>query len=116
MAYTPSQHTVTNKALGIGQATPTDARSYYFQPDIFVYRPYQSTAEVLSYLDTDAKRTGQFSIIVNDGTLDTTTGQFTGGVNKEYWFKDGVTDGDLVEKPVGTGGGGGFTVGIVDDF
>jgi hypothetical protein len=116
MAYTPSQHTVTNKALGIGQATPTDARSYYFQSDIFVYRPYQDTAEVLAYLDTAQKRTGQFSIFINDGTLDSTTGEFTGGVVHEWWFKDGVADGDLVEKLAGGGGGGSFSVSVVDDF
>ena len=116
MAYAASQHTVTNKALGIGQATPTDARSYYFQSDIFVYRPYQDTTEVLAYLVTPQSRTGQFSIFINDGTLDSTTGEFTGGVVHEYWFKDGVADGDLVEKLAGGGGGGSFSVSVVDDF
>jgi len=113
MAYTPTQHTVTNKSLGIAQAVPTDARSYYYQADIFKYRTYQDESEVLAYLNTDASRTGQFSIYINDGTLDTTTGVFTGGTLTEWWFKDGVTDADLVEK---TGGGGGFTVTTVDDL
>lgn len=112
MAYNPSQHTVTNKAVGFAQPTPPDARSYFFQSDIFVYRHYQDTAEVLAYLDTSASRTGNFSIFINDGTLDTTTGQFTGGTVTEWWFKDGVTDGDLVQKT----GGGGFTVTTVDDL
>jgi hypothetical protein len=115
MAYISSQHTVSNKPLGIGQAIPTDARSYYYQTDIFKYRPYEDTAEVLAYLDTPASRTGQFSIFINDGTLDTTTGEFTGGSVTEYWFKDGVADSDLVAK-TGGGGGGGFSVDVVDDF
>ena len=53
------------------------------------------------------------AIIINDGTLDTVTGEFTGGTVTEWWFKDGVADADLVEK---TGGGGGFTVTTVDDL
>jgi hypothetical protein len=113
MAYIPSKHTVTNKPLGIGQAIPTDARSYYYQTDILTYRPYQDEAEVLAYLNTPASRTGQFSIYINDGTLDETTGEFTGGTITEWWFKDGVTDADLVEK---TGGGGGMDVIVTDDF
>jgi hypothetical protein len=109
MAYIPSQHTVTNKPLGIAQAVPTDARSYFYQTDIFKRRPYQSEAEVLAYLNTDASRTGQFSIFINDGTLDETTGEFTGGTITEWWFKDGVTDADLVEKTGGGGSGSSYT-------
>lgn len=114
MAYNPNLHTPTNKSLGIGQAIPTDARSYFFQEDILKYRPFQSAVEVLAYLNTAASRTGQFSIYLNDGTLDTGTGEFTGGVVHEYWFKDGVTDPDLIEKT--SAGGGGFTTTVVDDL
>ena len=113
MAYISSQHTISNKPIGIGQAVPTDGRTYYYQTDIFKYRPFQSEAEVLAYLDTPASRTGHMAIIINDGTLDTVTGEFTGGTVTEWWFKDGVADADLVEK---TGGGGGFTVTTVDDL
>lgn len=115
MAYDPNIHTPTNKSLGIGQAIPTDARSYFFQTDISKYRPFQNTTEILAYLNTTASRTGQFSIYLNDGTLDSTTGVFTGGLIHEYWFKDGTDDADLVEKLAG-GGGGGFTTTVVDDL
>lgn len=105
MSYDPNIHVATNKPLGIGQAIPTDARSYFYQSDIATYRPYQDTTEVTDYLNSDASRTGQFSIYINDGTLDEGTGEFTGGTITEWWFKDGVTDGDLVEKTSGGGGG-----------
>lgn len=116
MAYDPNIHTPTNKSLGIGQAIPTDARSYYFQTDIQTYRPFQDTAEVLDYLTTTASRTGQFSIFINDGTLDETTGEFTGGAIHEYWFKNGVTDSDLIEKVSSGGGGGSLDIIVTDDF
>lgn len=114
MAYNPNLHTPTNKSLGIGQAIPTDARSYYYDETLHKYRPFQDAVEVLSYLNSDASRTGQFSIYINDGTLDTGTGEFTGGTIHEYWFKNGVTDGDLIEKT--SAGGGGFTSEVVDDL
>jgi len=95
MPYNPSLHTITNKSLGVAQGNPTDARSYFYDEANFVYRPYNSTAEVLSYLNTPKSRTGHFSIIV--GT-------------KEYWFKEGAADGDLAEK------GGGEVVFTNDIF
>lgn len=36
-----------------------------------------------------------------------TVGILTGGSVVEYWYKDGIADGDLVEKSSGSGGGGG---------
>jgi len=97
-SYSPALHTVTNKALGIAQANPTDARSYYYDPSLFLYRPYQSTSEVLAYLNLSKYRTGQFSIIVNNGGTLNPDGTFSGGTFDEYWFKDGVANGDLVIK------------------
>lgn len=85
--YNPSLHTVTNKAIGIAQATPTDARSYYFDASTFVYRPYANRAEILAYLNLAKYRTGQFSIILDSA-----------GQRWELWFRDGVTDGSLVYK------------------
>lgn len=94
MAYNPSLHTTTNKALGIAQANPTDARSYF--SDGITYRPYASTAEVLSYLNTATFRAGSFSIYVS-----------LAGVIHEYWFKDGTADVNLVEKSAGASGAAG---------
>lgn len=104
MAYNPNLHVPTNKPVGIGQAIPTDGRSYYYDEALFKYRPYQSEAEVLAYLNTAASRTGQFSIFINDGTLES-DGTFTGGTITEYWFKDGTDDADLIVKESGGGGG-----------
>jgi lysophospholipase L1-like esterase len=101
--YNPALHTVTNKALGIAQAVPTDARSYYYDANLFLYRPYQSTAEVLSYLNLSKYRIGHFPIIVNSGTLQS-GGTFTGGTVTKYWFKDGVTNSDLVAESANSGG------------
>lgn len=91
MAYLASDHTTTNKPLGIGSAVPTDARSYFFDKANFLYRPYVSTAEVVAYLDTATKRTGSFPVYINDtGTLNGSTGVLSGGKVKEYWFTDPV--------------------------
>jgi len=101
MAFNPSLFTATNKPIGLTGA-PVDARTYYYDGVNFVFRAYVSTAEVLAYL-LGNNRIGQFSIIINTGgTL--VNGVITGGTNAEWWFKDGISDGDLVLK--GSGGGG----------
>lgn len=83
---------ITGKAL--------DGRSYYHDTVNFTYRAYVSTAEVLSYLPSSDNRKGQFPVIINTGgTL--TNGVITGGTNDEWWFKDGVADGNLVLKNSG---------------
>jgi len=97
MSFNATQHIVFNKPVGIAQALPTDARSYFYDAVNFTYRPYQNTAEVLAYLDQAKYRKGQFPIIINTGgTL--SGGLITGGVNEEWWFKDGASDADLVQK------------------
>jgi hypothetical protein len=104
MPYSGSPHIVFNKPVGIAQAIPTDARTYFLDEVNFRYREYVSTAEVLSYLANPVYRKGHFPIIVNaGGTL--LNGVITGGTNTEYWFKDGVTDDDLVVRSgAGTAG------------
>lgn len=95
--YNPSLHATVNKSLGMSQAGPTDARSYFYDENNFVYRPYVSIQEVKTYLTLPKFRTGQFDIIVNTGgTL--ASGVITGGTNAVYYFKDGTTDNDLVFK------------------
>lgn len=75
-----------NKPVGMAQAAPTDARSYYYDGSSFTYRPYNSTSEVLSYLNTATKRSGHFPIFVSSG-----------GVVRSYMFRNGVLDANLVE-------------------
>ena len=54
--------------------------------------PFVSTASALSSIEIDRRHIG-LTVIVDDGT---------GAV--EYWFKDGVTNGDLEAKSTGGGG------------
>lgn len=56
--------------------------------------PFVSTASALSSIEIDRRHIG-LTVIVDDGT---------GAV--EYWFKDGVTNGDLEAKASGGPGGG----------
>lgn len=93
--YNPALHTVTNKAIGVAQANPVDARSFYF--DAPTYRPFKDTGEVKAYLNIPKNRVGGFSIFVREGgTLSGTT--FTGGVLNEYWFRNGTADSNLILK------------------
>jgi hypothetical protein len=96
--YNPSRHTVSNKAYGVAQAAPTDARSMFYDEDNFVYRAYVSTAEVLTYLSLPKYRTGQFDIVVNTGGVLGVNGVITGGTNAIWFFRDGTADGDLILK------------------
>jgi len=106
--YNPSLHTATNKSIGL-TGKPVDARTYYYDSVNFTYRPYVSSAEVLGYLNTADSRKGNFPIIINSGgTL--SGGVVTGGVNTEWWFRNGTADGDLVLKTTASGGGGGVEI------
>lgn len=96
MAYNPSLHTASNKSYGV-TGLPIDARSYYYDVATFTYRPYASTAEVLSYLVGNQRR-GNFSIFIN---ISTTVGSNTTVELTEWWWKDGIADGYLVEKSSG---------------
>jgi hypothetical protein len=95
--YNPANGTVSNKSYAPGQAVPTDFRTMYYDPTNFTMRPYQSTAEVLQYLNILKYRFGNFDIIINTGgTLN--QGIITGGVNEVWFFKNGTSDADLVRK------------------
>jgi hypothetical protein len=96
--YNPAQHTVTNKSYGMGQAGPTDARSYFYDANNFRYRAYVDTAEVKTYLSLAKYRTGQFDIIVNSGGTLGVNGIITGGTNAVWYFKDSTGDDNLVPK------------------
>lgn len=95
--YNPADHTVSNKAFGVAQAAPTDARSMFYDKVNFKYRPYVSTAEVKSYLNLAKYRDGKFDIIVNTGGV-LSNGVITGGTNEVWYFKDGTADVNLVPK------------------
>lgn len=95
--YNPSIHTVTNKAIGFGQATPGDARSMFFDGTNFIYRAYQNTSEVKSYLNLAKYRYGNFIIVIDSGGLLQPNGAYVGGINTFWMFKDSTADANLVE-------------------
>lgn len=103
--YNPSLHVTANDAIGLSQSTPVDSRSMFYDATNFVYRPYQSVAEVKSYLNLSKYRVGGFLIIVDSGGVLQPGGFFTGGVNNFWIFKDGTADVNLVEMNLfGTSG------------
>lgn len=95
--YAPGSHVVVNDAVAPAQATPLEARSMFYDGTNFLYRPYNGTAEVLSYLNTTASRTGQFIIVVDSGGSLQSNGTYIGGYNTFYMFKDSTTSGGLVK-------------------
>lgn len=93
--YNPSAHVVINDALGPAQATPTDSRSMFYDISNFIYRDYQSTTEVKTYLNLSKYRTGGVPIYVHlGGSL--SGGVWTGGIRQVWWFKNGTNDSNLV--------------------
>lgn len=96
MAYSPSLHSLTGKAMGLSQASPTDARSYFFDETNFVYRPYVSTTEVLNYLNLAKYRFGNFYIYINSTGVLNGDGTITGGSILTYTFKDGTASDNLI--------------------
>lgn len=93
--FKPSAHIPLSKALAAIQF-PLDARSYFYDETLFVYRPYVSEAEVNGYLLGNF-RIGGFDIVINfGGSL--SGGVVTGGENLLYWYDIGITDADLKRK------------------
>lgn len=102
--YTPGSHVVVNDAVAPAQATPLEARSMFYDGTNFLYRAYNGTAEVLTYLNTTASRTGQFIIVVDSGGALQGNGTYIGGYNTFYMFKDSTTSLGLVKMNLfGTG-------------
>lgn len=106
--YIPSKGSVTAKPIAPSAGVPTDARSYFYDSLNFRWRPFLSIAEARSFLSSQNLRRGHFPVIVNAGGT-VLNGVVTGGINSEYWFKDGLADSNLVEKK----GGGGVIAGTV---
>jgi lysophospholipase L1-like esterase len=96
-SYTP-MFTVASKPYAISQAAPVDGRSYKMDSINFIWRLYNGTSEVLSYLNQAKYRTGQFPIEVNIGGTLNSNGTFTGGYPYEFWFRGGTADSCLVLK------------------
>lgn len=98
MPYDPQIHIPIDKPLGIAQAIPSDARSYFYDAALLKYRPYQSTAEVNAYITIAKFRKGNFSVFINSTGALQLDGSFIGGTVDEYWYRDGVLNANLVSK------------------
>jgi hypothetical protein len=95
--YNPSLHVVVNDAVSPAQATPLDSRSMYYDPVNFLYRSYQSQNEVLSYLNLQKYRYGNFIIVIDSGGTLQSNGIYINGTNTFWMFKDSTTNGGLVK-------------------
>lgn len=100
--FNPAKHIAANKPLAT-TGKPTDARSFFYDGVTFTYRPFQSRAEILAYLNTASSRVGNFPIY-----MDST------GVIYELWFRNGTTDADLEIKA--SGGSGSASVKLSPDL
>lgn len=89
----------TNKPLGIAQAAPPDGRSMKLDSINGLFRPYNGTAEVISYLPLSIPkyRVGNYIIVVDSGGALQPNGTYIGGVNTFWMFKDGTANANLVE-------------------
>lgn len=98
MAYLPQDSTASNKPYAV-DGKPDGARTYFYDKGAsFRYRQYISVEQCLEYLATEDNRRGHFGIIINTGGTIDANGYIVGGVNDEYWFKDGYEDENLVLK------------------
>src|SRR5277367_164298 len=95
--YSPGSHVVVNDAIAPAQATPTDSRSMFYDATNFVYRPYQNTSEVLSYLNLAKYRYGNFFIIVDSGGTLLSNGVYLNGHNTYYVFSDTTSSAGLLK-------------------
>ncbi len=75
--------------FNVNATKPIDAR----------YGPYDSVTTALSSLDEATQRFRGLVVLL------TGSAYLTSSAPTEYWFQNGVTDGDLVIKPGGSGGG-----------
>src|SRR6202000_2772934 len=86
--WNPSIHVTVNDAIGQSQAAPIDGRTMLWDGNNFLYRPFASTSEVLSYLPTNASRFGNSIIVVDSGGTLQSNGIFLNPHNTFYMFAD----------------------------
>lgn len=95
--YNPSIGVTVNQPIAQGQQWPTDARSYKYDSINFLWRPYQNTTEVKTYLNLSKYRAGNFVIVVDSGGSLQSNGTYIGGINNFWMFRNGTADSNLVE-------------------
>lgn len=98
----------TDSAFAVNKPIATvgvvlDRRSEYPDETNFLSRAFVSTTEAKSYYNTSFKRDGKFSVFINDTGVLQSDGTILGGIVKEYWWRDGTADADLILKVSGGG-------------
>src|ERR1700744_838113 len=108
--YNPSREgsggIVLNNPAAPAQQIPVDARSYYHDINLHVWRYYQSTTEALTWIPS-IYRMGNFPVFVSTGTLQS-SGVFIGGQVFEYMWRNGISDSNLVLINIDQGASGNF--------
>lgn len=107
--FNPSIHVTVNDAIGQSQQAPIEGRGMYWDATNFKWRDFQSTAEVLATLPTNANRFSHFPVWIHvGGTL--SGGVWTGGISQCWFFKDGLANGNLVRWYTDSTGGSFFAI------
>lgn len=94
--FNASKAQAFNKSAAANGAHPLDYKAMYHDTIHFVDRPFTSIAEANSFLPSVQRLVGLQVYINTGGTVNGTTGVLTGGTNQWYYYKNGVTNGDLV--------------------
>lgn len=98
--YRPSNNgyfTAANKPYSPATGIPTDGRTYKADTINGLFRPYNGTTEVKTYLPVGSQwRVGQFPIVINVGGSLQSNGSFIGGQLQVWWFLKGQADSNLV--------------------
>lgn len=110
--FDPTKGTVSNKPYSPSQSVPTDARTYFYDANLFLWRPYQSPTEVLTFLNIPKYRGGNVIYVVDSGGVLNPNGTYTGFHATYYTFADGVADANLVKLNL-YGGSSGACVGCL---
>ncbi len=110
--FNPTSGTVSNKPYSPSQSVPTDARTYFYDANLFLWRPYQSTTEVLTFLNLPKYRGGNVIYVVDSGGVLNPNGTYTGFHATYYTFADGVADANLIKLNF-YGGSGGSCIGCL---
>jgi hypothetical protein len=95
--YHAGAHVVVNDAIGPNLATPVDARTMFYDSVHFWYRPFQSTAEAISYLPSATNRFGNYILVVDSGGTLQSNGKFLNGHNTFYMWADTTSNAGLVK-------------------
>lgn len=93
--YIPNKHIAINEAIFPATKNPGNGRVMYYDTTLFLYRDFQSTAELLTNFSSQAARFGHTLMAVHEGGTLNPDGSFTGGNTNFYYFRNGLLNSDL---------------------